>query len=125
VIGALVMASFRSPSVLSGRRVSGVSKTIFLTKTRGAEQLAEVPASGVIEVRILPAVAGESDSYRATFERTADGAIVASNVDVRADGSGYVLLYLDAGRLTAGNYLLTLVQGPRQDRFSLRVVSAK
>jgi hypothetical protein len=123
VIGALVMATFRSPPVLSGQRASGVRQALFLSKTRGVEELTEVPASGVIEVRILPAVAGETGVYHATLERTADGVTVASNVEVRADQSGTVSLYLDAARLPSGNYLLTLVQGPRQDRFSLRVVS--
>jgi hypothetical protein len=121
VIGALVMATFRAPAVLSGQRASGVSETIFLTKTRGMEEPTQVPASGVIEVRILPAVAGGPDVYHATLERTANGVVVASNVEARADRSGYVSLYLDAGRLNSGNYRLTLWQGTREEKFSLRV----
>jgi len=122
VIGALVIATFREPAVLSGQRAAGVSQTIFLTKTRGTDEPMDVPASGAIEVRILPAVAGEPDVYHATLERTADGVAVASNVEVRADKSGYVSLYLHTGRLNSGNYLLTLVQGSRQESFSLRVM---
>jgi hypothetical protein len=125
VLGALVMLTFRSAPALTGKRIQGVTHTVFLTQTRGPELVTDIPGAGVTEVRILPGLAGETDRYQAMLALASDGVAVASNVDVRADRSGYVALYLDAHRLNPGIYTLSLVQGPREDRFSLRVLSAK
>jgi hypothetical protein len=125
VFGALVMLTFRSSPVLTGKRIQGVAHTVFLTQTRGPEFATEIPGAGVTEVRILPGLAGETDRYQAMLARASDGVAVASNVDLRADGSGYVTLYLDAHRLNPGIYRLSLIQGPRQEGFALRVLSPK
>lgn len=122
VIGASVLPTFWKPHpVLTGTPASNVAHTLFLTQTRGRDEAAEVPATGVIELKILPAVAGETDRYRATLGRMGDEALVASNVEARSSPSGYVMLYLDTTRVAPGLYWLSLMQGSTQERFLLKV----
>lgn len=138
--GALLMLNARSrmsgaPPVLAsssaelGIKASGravATATILLAHSRGQE--APTPFarhSGVIALRILPAMVGDSSAYRATLERLTDKGpeTIAANVEAVADPSGFVTLYADASRLTPGTYRLSLIQTRRTEEFLLNVTS--
>lgn len=140
--GALLMLNARSrmsgaPPVLASsladlgtkasRAPAGMA-TILLAHTRGQEAptpVVRAPNSGVIAFRILPAVQGNSTSYRATLERLTDKSSEAgaANVEAIADPSGFVTLYTDAARLTPGMYRLSLAQATRSEEFLLNVTN--
>lgn len=116
-----------SPSEL-GIESSGtpmVIATTLLAHTRGHQEgPPEVKLqrhSGVIALKILPALAGNSSAYQATLERLTDkeSEPVAANVKTVADPSGFVTLYVDTARLTSGTYRLSLAQGARTEEFLL------
>jgi hypothetical protein len=139
--GALLMLNARSTNngasaVLAsspadlGIKASGkpmAMTTIVVGHTRGQEVATEVtrsPRSGVIALRILPAVAADSGVYRATLQRLTDKApqAIAANVEAVADPSGFVTLYMDATRLMPGLYRLSLAQATRTEEFLLKVI---
>lgn len=121
-----VLASSLADLGIKASRAPAAMATIPLAHTRGLEAPTQVPLSGhsgVIALRILPAVAGDSGAYRATLERLTDKApeAVAANVEAVADPSGFVTLYMDASRLNPGRYRLALAQATRTEEFLLNV----
>jgi len=120
------LASSLADLGVKASRAPSAMPTIPLAHTRGQEVPTEVALSrhsGVIALRILPAVAADSGAYRATLERLTDQApvAVAASVEAVADPSGFVTLYMDASRLIPGRYRLALAQAIRTEEFLLNV----
>jgi hypothetical protein len=122
-------------SSLSGLGIKGsdltAPRSIQLAHARGEESPTELTLGGappVIALKVLPAVAGDSSGYRVRLERIAGdppaAAGVAAEVHAQADQSGFVTLYVNTSRLTAGTYRLSLAQGAGSEQFLLRFAAA-
>ena len=124
-----VLTSLLADLGIKASRAPAGMATILLAHTRGEvpTELALSRHSGVIALRILPTVQGNSSAYHATLERLTDKApeAVAASVEAVADPSGFVTLYTDASRLTPGMYRLSLAQATRSEEFLLSVSAPK
>lgn len=127
------LASPGSPPILTSslaalKRPSAAAApaSFFLAHTRGDEGIPEIRGargSDVVALKILPAVAGDSNAYRATLERLEGSAPVrlATDLEARSDGAGYVVLYLNTAGLATGSYRLSLSQQSGREEFVFHV----
>jgi len=71
----------------------------------------DLPASGIVEIRVLAAGVDEAGTYRATLSivpETVPAATVGTAAHLKPDPDGFVTFYADAARLTAGDYALAV-----------------
>jgi hypothetical protein len=126
VRGARSEVLVRSPADLAThpRHAPSIVGSYVLARTRGVQRAADVdlpPGAGVIELRLLPSRMLAGTRYTVTLKplEVAVGNGQEAQLDAGPAGSdGYVKVYLDRGRLAAGNYQLSLAPGDHQPRDS-------
>ena len=143
IVGALLWLQPRAPAVpVLARSVSALAAdrgappsivgSYVLARTRGGAAALDVPVPqtpGALELRIAPTLFSPKNNYAVTLARGAGPAAVSlARIDAgTASPDGYVTVYLDSRRLTAGDYELSLAllypEGTRadSDRFVIRV----
>jgi len=105
----LMAASLSSLRTQAGaaRTVSG-QYSFALMRSATAVPTVTLPAAGALELRALTA-AGNGDSFRVALDAIGPGA-ATSRIGVvdhaRPDADGFVAIYVDAGRVAAGDYAL-------------------
>jgi len=99
--------------------------TLFLTHTRGGglPPEAAIAQPGPLALKMLPAVPGSSGTYAASLERLTDRApvLLATEVPLHSDATGYVLAYLNPDSVGPGTYRLTLRQAENSEAFEFRL----
>lgn len=136
VIGAGVLFFGRHPQ-LPGPRVMAssvaqlsdaarvVTASFIVAHTRsqtGPISLTLTRHPGAIDLKILPQAADTGGDYQVTLASTDPiTSIVPVELHVRPDPAGFIHAYLDPTVLAAGDYRITVIQGPHTEQFPIRV----
>lgn len=111
----------------------GLGQTYAVFHKRGGahDAVIRLPSSRrAIELRVLPDLARHAGPYRAVLHRAANAdrtALSASIAGLEHAGDGHVTLFVDSGRMTPGNYELSLygAGGDTIDTFAIEVLPAQ
>lgn len=112
------------PLPLSGAHV------VFRTRAETFTRIELPPTRSAIELRVFPELATQPRNYRASlmrYPRMASGEPAAVLRGLHSDHDGFVHLYVDSAKLTAGRYRLVLsgenAESDNSETFDLNVVS--
>ena len=103
----LLMGSIEPVS--AGKSAPWVAAHFTFVSMRGSSATTlDLPASGLVEFRALPAAHAEGSRYHVTLTRQGDAAAepVGDLAGLTLGEDGYVHAYADTARLTAGRYVL-------------------
>jgi hypothetical protein len=106
----LVAASLSSFRLPAGSPLGVAGQYSFaLMRSANALPTVTLPAAGALELRALTTATGNNDSFRVALDAIGPSATTSriGFVDhARPDADGFVAIYVDAGRVPAGDYAL-------------------